>query len=104
MKSQYLATASLLATLGFATPVAQADVVEKRQQPGPGSYYAITGAKDGVFPRLEVRELAKNADMWNLFLLALTDFQAIDQNQIDSYYQIGGMFESKLRTTKEIAD
>lgn len=91
MKSEYLAVASLLATLGFASPGSQTDVIEKRQQPGPGSYYAITGARDGVFPRLEVRELAKNADMWNLFLLALTDFQAIDQNQIDSYYQIAGI-------------
>jgi tyrosinase len=97
MKSQYLTTASLLATLGFATPVTQVDVVEKRQQPGPGSYYAITGARDGVFPRLEVRELEKNADMWNLFILALTDFQAIDQKQIDSYYQIAGSFQLKYR-------
>lgn len=41
--------------------------------------------------RMEVRELAKNADMWNLFLLAMIDFQAIKQDQIDSYFQIAGI-------------
>ncbi|KAF2438104.1 Di-copper centre-containing protein, partial [Karstenula rhodostoma CBS 690.94] len=54
------------------------------------TYYAITGAIGGIHPRLEIRQLQQNPIMWNLFLLALRDFQAIDQNNIDSYYQIAG--------------
>lgn len=57
---------------------------------GPGTYYAITGPIGGVHPRLEIRQIQQNPIMWNLFLLALRDFQAIDQNNIDSYYQIAG--------------
>lgn len=64
------------------------DQLEMRQ--GPGSYYAVTGAIGGIHPRLEIRQLEQNPTMWNLFLLALRDFQAIDQNDIGSYYQIAG--------------
>jgi tyrosinase len=28
--------------------------------------------------------------MWNLFLLAMEEFEAMDQKEIDSYYQIAG--------------
>ena len=57
----------------------------------PESYYAATGAVGGVHPRTEIRELQRDPIMWNLFLLALRDFQDMDQNEIDSYYQIAGM-------------
>ena len=62
--------------------------VNRRQ--GPGAYYIITGPVGGVHPRLEIRELQQNPIMWNLFLLAMREFQAMDQNEIDSYYQIAG--------------
>jgi tyrosinase len=58
----------------------------------PGSYYPITGPSGGVHPRLEIRQLQQTGEMWNLFLLALQEFEAMDQTVIDSYYQIAGVF------------
>ena len=86
MKLLYAAAASTLASLGHGSPFPS---FAERQ--APGSYYPITGATGGVHPRLEIRELQKNAEMYNLFLLALADFQALNQNNIDSYYQIAGI-------------
>ncbi|KAF2006059.1 Di-copper centre-containing protein, partial [Amniculicola lignicola CBS 123094] len=40
---------------------------------------------------MELRELEKTKEMWNLFLLAMTDFQKMDQNTIDSWFQIAGI-------------
>jgi tyrosinase len=92
MRFSKLTTAFLFATSVYSSPIAplESDLVIKRQ--GPGSYYAITGATGGVYPRLEVRDLEKaGGEPWNLFLLAMTEFQAIDQHVIDSWYQIAGM-------------
>ena len=91
MRSTHIAAVSLLATISFASPLQpiNSELIEGRQ--APGSYYAITGATGGVQTRLEIRELEKTGDLWNLFLLAMTDFQKMDQNQIDSWYQIAGM-------------
>ena len=86
MKLLYAVAASMLASLTYGSP---APSFKERQ--APGSYYAITGATGGVHPRLEIRELQKNTEMFNLFLLALTEFQAMDQSAIDSYYQIAGI-------------
>ncbi|OAG12345.1 Di-copper centre-containing protein [Paraphaeosphaeria sporulosa] len=83
---------SLLTATTTASPLfpAESSLVERRQ--GPGSYYAITGATGGIHPRLEVRDLEKaGGEPWNLFLLAMTEFQAIDQHIIDSWYQIAGI-------------
>ena len=61
--------------------------LEKRQ----GGTFAITGASGSTQPRLEVRQLAANADQWNLYLLALNDYKWQDQSQLLSYYQISGV-------------
>lgn len=56
---------------------------------------AITGAADGgQYPRLEIRDLQKNSDQWNLFLLAIEHFQAKDKNDPLSWYQIAGKLET----------
>ena len=86
MKLLYAVAASMLASLGHGSPFPS---FAERQV--PGSYYAITGATGGVHPRLEIRELQKNGEMWNLFLLALSEFEGLNQNDIDSYYQIAGI-------------
>ncbi|PVH98840.1 Di-copper centre-containing protein [Periconia macrospinosa] len=89
MLSKY-AAAALLATSVNGKPLLAADGKLVARQ-GPGSYYPVTGATGGVFPRLEIRDLEQTGEMWNLFLLALTDFEAMDQTIIDSYYQIAGI-------------
>ena len=41
--------------------------------------------------RREMRDLERNyPDQWNLYLLALSEFQAIDENEQLSYYQVAG--------------
>ena len=55
--------------------------------------YAITGVLDsGIEPRLEIRTLAADPIQWNLFLLAMIQYQGADQSQMLSFYQIAGMF------------
>ncbi|KAF2685861.1 Di-copper centre-containing protein [Lentithecium fluviatile CBS 122367] len=53
---------------------------------------AIKGAADnGQYPRLEIRELQKKADQWNLYLLAMERFKAKPRNDRMSYYQVAGV-------------
>lgn len=50
---------------------------------------AITGINTfGVQPRLEIRQLQRNADQWNIFLLGMRRFQQTDQSDQISYYQV----------------
>lgn len=52
----------------------------------------VTGIKTfGIQPRLEIRQLQKNADQWNIFLLGMKRFQETDQSDMNSYYQIAGI-------------
>lgn len=48
----------LLATavLGKPFPAEEGQLMSRQ---GPGSYYPVTGATGGVFPRLEIRDLEK---------------------------------------------
>lgn len=87
MKFARIASTSLLASFCHGSPLMS---FQARQ--APGSYYPITGPSGGIHPRLEIRQLQQTGEMWNLFLLALQEFQAIDQTEIDSYYQIAGGF------------
>lgn len=71
-------------------PQSNLDELERRQNDGP--YTAITGIKSNrTHPRLEIRELQKNADQWNLYILGLDSFMKSDESQQMSYYQIAGM-------------
>jgi hypothetical protein len=49
-----------------------------------------SGAEGGVQPRKEIRDLAKNKDEFDLYIQALTSFQAVDQKNITSYYGVAG--------------
>ena len=54
--------------------------------------FAINGAATGGSqPRLEIRELAQDSVMWNIYLHAIDRFQRLDQSDPLSYYQIAGM-------------
>lgn len=55
------------------------------------AFSAITGVPGTAYPRLEIRELKKNADQFNIFLLAMQKFMAMDQTDKLSYYQIAGI-------------
>ncbi|SZF02864.1 unnamed protein product [Blumeria hordei] len=50
---------------------------------------------NGTLPlRLEIRELMKNPEMWTLYILGLDRMQNMDQNELLSWYQIGGIHGS----------
>ena len=61
------------------------------------SSYPITGVQTGIgsngeLPnRIEIRELQKDDVPWNLYLYALNRFQAKDQSDMLSYYQVSGI-------------
>ena len=82
--------------------------LEKRQSTG---FTAITGvcssgtASNGqcnsgrtASPRLEIRDLKKNADQWNLYILGMERFQAKDKNDRLSYYQVSGVHGRPFQT------
>jgi len=72
-----------------AKPFSSAEILQPRD-----STYAIQGVQDGgIQPRLEIRQLASDPVMWNLYLLAIIQYQSIDQEQELSYYQIAGEFK-----------
>ncbi|OJD35302.1 di-copper centre-containing protein [Diplodia corticola] len=68
-----------------ASPI-ESELVERQS-----SFFALTGATGGVYPRLEVRDLANNPDQWNLFVLAMQRFQLKPQTNKLSYYQVAGI-------------
>lgn len=59
--------------------------------------YQITGVTSGrgsngsVPFRLEIRELEKNADQWNLYLIGVRRLMDMDQSEKLSWYQLMGM-------------
>ena len=56
------------------------------------SYFSVVGVQGtGVYPRQELRELEKDAELWNIFIQAFSRFQAMDQSQKTSFYQVAGM-------------
>ncbi|KAI8651642.1 Tyrosinase [Fusarium keratoplasticum] len=64
-------------------------------QPGPNEPYVVKGidVKPGQKPgiRQELRELKKNEDAWNLYLLGLWQFELVPQDRLLSYFQIAGI-------------
>jgi hypothetical protein len=71
-----------------------------RQATGP-SVYPVLGVRGlGVgttHPRLEIRELERNKDQLNVYLLGLQRLQNMAQNDKLSYYQIAGTLHTHLK-------
>jgi hypothetical protein len=59
------------------------------------SVYPVLGVRglgvDTTQPRLEIRELERNKDQFNVYLLGLRQLQNISQDDSLSYYQVAGM-------------
>ena len=93
-----LVRALTLACLGVAVASPVPDPVLEDRQARPTTY-AITGVRDsGIQPRLEIRQMATQTQLYNLFLLALMQYQAVTQSNQLSYYQVAGQTPSgKLR-------
>lgn len=53
--------------------------------------FSVTGVQGTPYPRLEIRTLEQNSDLFNLYLLGLERFQATDQEDMLSYFQVAGI-------------
>jgi tyrosinase len=88
------ATLSLLVTVHAALPSSSGPTCGALKY-SDDSYLSVVGVQGtGVQPRLEIRDLEKDTELWNMYLLALSRFQAMDQREKVSYYQIAGMVTS----------
>ena len=73
-------------TISNGTAGASCPAIEKTDE---SSFFSVVGVQGtGVHPRQELRELEKDAETWNLFLQAFARFQAMDQSDKVSYFQV----------------
>jgi tyrosinase len=92
MKPLFTSVAWIAASMVLRSVLAAESFSNSTCSANNGSICSVTGVQGtGIQPRLEIRELEKNKEMFNLFLLALARFQATDQNSKLSYFQIAGM-------------
>ncbi|KAH4131075.1 tyrosinase [Parastagonospora nodorum] len=85
------ATLSLLATVQAASNSSTAPSCGVLQYTDD-SYFSVVGVQGtGVHPRMEIRELEKDTELWNMYMMALSRFQAMDQREKISYFKIAGI-------------
>lgn len=66
-------------------------VLNRRQSTNASGVTVVTGITGtSPQPRLEIRQLEKNADQWNIYLLGLTRYMRTNETEKLSYYQIAG--------------
>ena len=67
-------------------------LLNRRQSSANSSgYTVVTGIQGtGTQVRLEIRQLEKNADQWNIYLLGMNRFMRSNQSEKLSYYQVAG--------------
>lgn len=64
-------------------------MVEPRQ--AQASTVAITGITGfGIQPRIEIRQMEEDVDLFNIYILGLVHMMAVNQTDELSYYQIAG--------------
>lgn len=70
----------------------------KRQDYNP-DIYPVLGVRglglNNTAPRLEIRELQRHPDLFNLYLLGLQRWQNASQDDKFSYFQVAGRFRSR---------
>ena len=65
--------------------------LNRRQTTNSSGFTIVTGIQNtSPQPRLEIRQLEKNADQWNIYLLGMRRFMSTNQTEKLSYYQIAG--------------
>jgi hypothetical protein len=76
-------------------PIVEAITKTHRRQANATSFIAITGVGGSgsdvpIHPRLEIRELERRPDEFNIFLLGLQRWMNVSQDDKKSYFQIAG--------------
>jgi hypothetical protein len=61
------------------------------QNTNSSGFTIVTGIQNiSPQPRLEIRQLEKNVNQWNIYLLGMRRFMRTNQTEKLSYYQIAG--------------
>ncbi|WPH03144.1 Hypothetical protein R9X50_00601900 [Acrodontium crateriforme] len=85
----FIGLASLLGHSVVAHPSAHSADHHHLQTRQNGGVVITTGAPGNVSPRYEIRQLqAQHSQQWSLFILAMQKWQAMDSNNLTSYYQL----------------
>ncbi|KAI9673898.1 MAG: hypothetical protein M1817_002104 [Caeruleum heppii] len=90
----WLLLSYFLFTTATGSPLGDNPLSKRQTSQSP---FVVTGVpsgkqSNGAVPfRLEIRELQKNTNQWNLFMLSLSRLQSIDPAQALSYYQLAGI-------------
>jgi hypothetical protein len=80
--------------------------LNRRQNTNSSGFTIVTGIQGASpQPRLEIRQLEKNADQWNIYLLGMRRFMSTNQSEKLSYYQIAGkLFAPHARQPARLID
>jgi len=66
-------------------------LLNRRQNTNSSGFTIVTGIQTtSPQPRLEIRQLEKNADQWNIYLLGMRRFMSSNETEKLSYYQVAG--------------
>ncbi|KAJ4295617.1 hypothetical protein N0V90_007630 [Kalmusia sp. IMI 367209] len=91
-------TSLILFTSTQAAPLSNGESCAAIQKTDESTYFSVVGVQGtGVHPRQELRELEKDAETWNLFLQAFARFQAMDQSDKVSYFQVAAIHGAPFR-------
>ena len=91
MKSFFTLLVGLAATLPYLTGAQTLDGDSCPVDDEDDSYVSVVGVQGtGIHPRMEIRQLEKDKVTWNLFVQAMARFQAMDQSDKLSYFQVAG--------------
>jgi tyrosinase len=96
-----LTTSISLLGLSQAAPLSDGPSCGVVGKTDESSFFSVVGVQGaGVQPRLELRELEKDTETWNIFLQAFARFQAMDQNDKVSYFKVAGRSDSVILTAR----
>jgi tyrosinase len=69
-------------------------MIVHREEANAAPFVSVLGIRglgsDTIHPRLEIRELERRPDEFNVFLLGLRRFQRVSQDNKLSYFQVAG--------------
>ncbi|KAK6610608.1 hypothetical protein H4I96_02206 [Botrytis cinerea] len=66
-------------------------ILKRDVTPIPTTGVSFNSSNSSIPVRQEIRDLQKNADLWELYILGVSMMQTINQSDIRSWYQIAGI-------------
>lgn len=75
-------------------------ILKRDVTPIPTTGVSFNSSNSSIPVRQEIRDLQKNADLWELYILGVSMMQTINQSDIRSWYQIAGNYRCYLSSGK----